>query len=107
VALREELERLRRDAPVTTLALGIAGGFALLDLARGVSSFVEGLLTNQSHSDGFPGSLLAGTSGGLSWQVGHRVLTFDRLLSGLIELAVVATAAILIARRPRELPPPE
>src|SRR3954462_6077598 len=97
--LREELDRICRDAPLTTLALGIAAGFALLDLGRGVSSFVEGLLTHRSQADGFPSSFFTGSSGGLTWQVGHRVLTLDRILTGLIELAVVAAAAIIVARR--------
>ena len=97
--LREELDHLCRDVPLTTLALGIAAGFAILDLGRGVSSFVEGLLTNEHHSDFISASFFSGTSGGLSWQVGHRVLTFDRILSALIELAVVAIAAIVVARR--------
>jgi hypothetical protein len=98
--VRDELAGLLRDRPLTTLALGIAAGYALLDVGRGVDGLVEGLVTHQSHPD-VPFDLTSGSPGGLSWAVGHRVLTFDKLLLGLIELAVVVAVALLVRRRGR------
>ena len=105
--LRAQLEDLRRDAPLVTLALGIAAAYALLDIAHGVAGFIEGLLTNQSSDGGLPISFLTGGNDGLSWRLGHRVLTFDRLVTGLIELGVVVSAAVLVRRRSGYLPADE
>jgi hypothetical protein len=74
--LGAQLEDLRRDTPLVTLALGIAAAYALLDIAHGVAGFVEDLLTNQSSDGGLP----------------------------IIELAVVVSAAVLVRRRSDYLP---
>jgi hypothetical protein len=98
---RDALEDLVRDRPLTTLALGVAAAFALLDVGRGVDSLVEGLATHQQGQAGIPFGFVSPSQGGLSWTIGHRVLTFDKLLLGLIELAVVAAVALLLSRRGR------
>lgn len=95
--MREGLERLRRDIPLTTLAIGIAAASALVDLARGFGSFVDGLLTHQSATP-FSPVFASGTSGGLSWNIGHHILTLDRLVVGAIEVSIVLAAAVFIRR---------
>lgn len=90
--MRDALNRLVHEATLVTLALGIALGWALFQVAEGAAAVVESLLTE------YP-------AGGeyfltpLTWEVGGRVLTLWPLVSGLIELAIVLAVTALVARR--------
>jgi hypothetical protein len=87
-----ELENILRDVTMTGLAFAIAIGWSLLQVAQGVSTFVEGLATHVSDQGSF-------AAGAMTWTVGHHVLTIDGLVTGLVELAVVlATAAYVRSR---------
>ncbi|HEY4346668.1 MAG TPA: hypothetical protein VGM80_03700 [Gaiellaceae bacterium] len=91
-----ELENILRDVTMTGLAFAIAIGWSLLQVAQGVSTFVEGLATHVSDQGSYAGSFAAGA---MTWTVGHHVLTIDGLVTGLVELAVVlATAAYVRSR---------
>jgi hypothetical protein len=88
------LDRLIRELSLATLAFGIAGGWALFQVAQGVADTVATLLSEPpegAHS--FVGSQP------LTWFVGDRILTLNALLRGLIELAVVLAAAAFVTRR--------
>lgn len=93
--MREELLALVKDIGLTTVGLGVAFGYALFNFAGGVAQLVDGLLTHASSTDG-PGS-----GPGLTWDVGHRVVTLDALLVGAIELIVVLAAAYYVRRAGR------
>jgi hypothetical protein len=85
-----------------TLAFGLALGYALFDLAQGVAEFVDALTTHlpATGDDVISYTLTARFGGGLTWRIGHRVLTLDGILSGLIEVALVlAVAAYVRSRR--------
>jgi hypothetical protein len=90
-----------RDVPLTTLALAIGFGLALIQTAQGLATFVEGVTQHGSgaHEIRFE----FGPS--LNWFVGGHLFAFGQLVQGLIELAVVALAAVLVRRltRPTEL----
>ena len=94
--MRDDLEKLLRDTTLITLALAIGLGWSLFNLARGIATFVDALTAH------VPDSSLSGGGfnpyGGASWQVGHRYVTLDGILEGLVELAVVVAAAWLIQR---------
>jgi hypothetical protein len=94
--VREDLAALVKDVGLTTIGLGVALGYALLSFATGVAVFVDGLLTHVSSSDS------VGYSGqGLSWLVGHRLVSLDQVLIGAIELAVVLAAVYYVRRAGR------
>jgi len=96
--VKDVVDRLLRDATLVTVALGIALGWTLFQVARGGNDLVMGLLTSYpSQSD----LGLYTRSQPLTWFVGRRILTFASLLTGLIELAVVVAAALLITRHRR------
>ena len=95
-AMREHLDRLLAQTSIVTLALGVAIGWSLFQVAKGVADLVEGLLTkypSQSELLAFRNSQTA------TWIVGGRVLMFTTLITGAVELAVVLLVAVLIARR--------
>jgi hypothetical protein len=87
------LDRLVRELSLATLALGIAGGWALFQVAQGVAQSVSTLF-----SDPPDGTHYFVETEPLTWFVGDRVLTLGALLRGLIELAVVVIAAALVTR---------
>jgi hypothetical protein len=94
--MRDTLDRLLREATLLTLALGIALGWALFQVADGVSTLVGTLLTDFPE----PSDIFNVTSSApLSWEVGGRLLVLWPLVSGLIQLAVVLAVAALIPRR--------
>jgi hypothetical protein len=74
------------------LALAVALGVSLWDVAGGISGFFVGLLDTHKY-DSFGVAL--------AWRVGGRIVTVDRLVRGLIELAVVGGFALLVLRRKR------
>jgi uncharacterized membrane protein YjjB (DUF3815 family) len=93
--VREDLDRLLRDVTLVTLALAVATGWSLYQLAHGVATFVDGLFVHLPSGGGYyPQAGL-----GLTWTAGHRVITLDAILVGAIELALVLLAAHRVARR--------
>ena len=96
--MREDLTKLSRDVGLFTIAFGVAFGYALLELGRGIATFIDGLTTHTSDSDlGFYGIY----GRGLTWQVGHHALSFDGILTGLVEVAFVLGVALLVRRHGR------
>jgi hypothetical protein len=95
--MQEALDRLLREATLVTIALGIGLGWSLFQVAQGVATAVNGLLTK------YPASDLAGyaNSQPLTWIVHGRVLTLGSLLAGVVELAVVMAVAMLLTTRAR------
>jgi hypothetical protein len=94
-SMRDAFERLLCDATLVAVALAIAFGWALFQVAEGVSATVSTLLTD------YPGGAdgLHAFFEPLTWTVHGRVLTLGPPLRGLIELAVVLAVALLVARR--------
>ncbi|MFL5938500.1 MAG: hypothetical protein ACJ744_16215 [Gaiellaceae bacterium] len=94
--MREHLDRLLAQTTLVTLALAIAVGWSLFQVAKGVADLVNGLLTNYPDGTGF--GVVARTQPA-TWVLGDRVLTFTTLIEGVVELAVVLVVAVLIYRR--------
>lgn len=98
--MRESLDRLLRDLTLVTLALAIALGWALFQVAEGVAQLVSGLLYEAPGIGGDLGLVPYGLyTGVLTWEVGGRLLTFGQLVVGLVELAFVLAVAALVYRR--------
>ncbi len=95
--MRSDLEQLLRETTLRTLAFAIALGWSLFQVASGLSYFITTLLQRFSTSSSDLGS--APYLGGLSWQVGHRIVAVGQLLAGLLELAAVLAVALLVQRR--------
>jgi ABC-type arginine transport system permease subunit len=93
--MRETVERLLRDATLVTLALGLALGWTLVLVGRGLAETVTTLLTHYPQSD------LHDLGQPLTWAVGSRILTLSSLVSGLIAFAVVFAVAVAVDRRTR------
>jgi hypothetical protein len=89
--VRDDLEDLLSRASLVTITAAIALGYALLNLAQGVSFFVLSIFSEQS--DQFSSS-----GGPLSLKVGGRVLEFAQLVSGLVTLAVVLGVILYVLR---------
>lgn len=80
-----------------TIALAIALGWSLFQVARGPATTVNWLLLELPPGE----AVLQATrySEPLTWQVGGRILTFGQFILGLLEFAVVLAVAIVITRR--------
>jgi hypothetical protein len=94
--MREHLDRLLVQTTLVTLALAVAVGWSLFQVAKGVADLVNGLLTKYPETNF--GEFTRAQP--VTWIVHGRVLTFTTLVEGLVELAVVLLVAVLIARRP-------
>jgi hypothetical protein len=92
--MRDALGDLLDDLTLIRLALGIALGWSVFRVADGVALTVTTVLTDFGDGHSF-------TNEPLTWYVGHRMLTFGKLVQGLIALAVVLVAATLVERRRR------
>jgi hypothetical protein len=99
--LRDELERLLEDLSLLTIAFAIALGWSLFQLAHGVANFVDGLTTHLSSNDG-GGFTAYEAGGGLTWEVGHHIVTLDGVLFGLLELAFVLAIAAFVRSKLRD-----
>jgi hypothetical protein len=80
-----------RRLSLLTLMLGVALGWSLFEIARGVGVLVTTLLKHvpsESFYDYQP----------LTWQVGGRVLLFQEIVEGVIELGLVLLLIAGIAR---------
>ena len=95
--MRESIDGLLRESALRTLTFGIAIGWSLYQVAHGVAVFVDGLTTHLSSDEG-PFSQLS-PGGGLTWEVGHRIVTLDALLIGLVEFGLVVGAAAYLSMR--------
>ena len=95
--MREHIDRLLAQTSIVTLALGMAIGWSLFQVAKGVADLVEGLLTK--YPSGSSQLIEFQNSQPATWIVGRRVLTFTTLITGAVELAVVLVVAALVARR--------
>ena len=96
--MRVALDRLLRDVTLVTLALAIAIGWSLFQVASGVGELVTTLLIDYPTESEITASQLMQP---LTWEVGSRILTFGPLLRGVVELAVVLLAAALVYRAVR------
>jgi hypothetical protein len=95
-ALREALDRLLRDVTLVTLALAIAIGWSLFQVAAGFGELVSTLLVDYPDTAEITAAQL---SEPLTWDVGGRILTLGPLLRGTVELAVALFIALLIRRQ--------
>jgi hypothetical protein len=97
--MRADIERLLRDATFTTIAFAIAFGWALLQLAQGVSYLVTEAVQKT------PGGVAGGPDSGLAFAVGNHVFDFQPLVAGLVQFGVVLLVVLLLRRwvgaRPR------
>jgi hypothetical protein len=96
--MREHFDRLLAQTSIVTLALGIAIGWSLFQVAKGVADLVQGLLTHYPTGTQYTAYVRSQSA---TWIVGGRVLTLTSLITGLVELAVVLLVAGLIAARSR------
>ena len=96
--MRDDFDALLETRTLTTLLLAIAIGWSLYQFAHGLATLVDGLPTHlpPGANDAFSASI---TGGGLTWIVGHRIVTLDAALVGVIELALAITVALLVQRR--------
>lgn len=94
--MREHIDRLLAQSSIVKLALGVAIGWSLFQVAKGVADLVNGLLTKYPSGSQFSAYQ---NSQAVTWIVGRRVLTFTTLISGMVELAVMLLVAAWIVRR--------
>ena len=83
-----------RRLTLLTLMLGVALGWALFEIARGVGVLVTTLLKHVPNDGLYQYQPLA-------WQVGDRVILIQELVEGLIELGLLLLLVAAIARRRR------
>jgi hypothetical protein len=86
-----------RRLSLLTLMLGVALGWSLFEIARGIGVFVTTLLKHVPNEGLYQYQPLA-------WQVGGRVIVLQEVVEGLIELGLLLllTAGIARFRRPSE-----
>jgi hypothetical protein len=82
------MDRLLRDATLTTLAFAIALGWSLLQVALGVGYLITAALQRTE-----------GSSPGLSFAVGSHIFDFQPLIQALIEFGVVVGVVLLVRRQ--------
>jgi hypothetical protein len=97
--MRDELDRLLREATLFTLAFAIAIGWSLYQFAHGVATFLDALITHLPPGSNNRFIPFYGEGGGLTWVVGRHVVTLDGMFLGLVELAVVLLVAAIVRRR--------
>ena len=91
---------------LAALALAIALGWSLIQVAEGVATLVAGLLYEIGDNDPHLGAYGFTEWGGfLAWEVGGRVLTFGALVVGLVQMGAVLVVAALFYRRFSDSPP--
>jgi hypothetical protein len=91
--MRDALDDLLRRASLVTIAAAIALGYALLNLAEGVSTLVVSIFTERDTGT------FGGVGGGpLSLEVQGRFLEFGQLVRGVVTLSVVVAAILYVLR---------
>jgi hypothetical protein len=93
MVMLDAVDAVLDDVKLTTLAFAIAIGWSVYQVGVGLAQLVDGLLAH------LPGDQSFGPQGALTWVVGHRVVSLDSLLTGLIELGVALAAAAFVRRR--------
>lgn len=83
-----------RDTTLTTLAFAIALGWTLYQVAAGVATLITVALDSYDEPFNNPYAML-------TWVWGNHVFTFQPLLQGLIEFAVVLVVVLVVQRRSR------
>ena len=96
--MRDDLERLLGQTSLVVVALAIAIGWSLFQMAKGVADLVTGLFTRYPSSSD---AAVAAHFQPATWVVGQRVVTFGSLIAGVVELAVALVVAGWIVRRGR------
>jgi hypothetical protein len=94
--MREHIDRLLNQTSLVTLALAIAIGWSLFQVAKGIADLVSGLLTEYPGNPGFSAYVERQPA---TWIVRGRVLTFTTLIEGAVELAFALVVTVLILRR--------
>lgn len=95
--MREALDGLIRDVTLVTLALAIAIGWSLFQVAAGFGELVSTLLIDyHGNAEIIAASRL---SEPLTWDVGGRILTLGPLLRGSVELAAALLIALFVRRQ--------
>jgi hypothetical protein len=93
--MRRALDSLLRDLTLVSIALAIALGWSLFQLASGVSDLITLFFVNYDAEN----AAAFGSSQPLTWTVGDRVLSFYPLLRGAVQLVVVLAVALFIRSR--------
>jgi hypothetical protein len=100
--MRDSIAGLLHDLTVVTLALAIAIGWSLIQVAEGVAVLVSGLLYEIGDEGSAPNFFapyaLSEWGGVLTWEVGGRVLSLGSLVAGVVQLGVVLVVAAFIHR---------
>ena len=91
--MRDRIDTLLGEDSLVMIAFAIAFGWSLFQVAHGVATFIDGLGTH------YPAGESGFVVGGLTWIVDRRLITLDSLLEGVIELAVVVAAWMVVSRR--------
>jgi hypothetical protein len=95
--VREALDRLIRDVTLVTLALAIAIGWSLFQVASGLAELVSTLLID--YPDRAEIVAASRVSEPLTWDVDGRILTLGPLLRGAVELAAVLLIGLFVRRQ--------
>ena len=99
--MQADLRRLLDEASLLTLALALALGWSVWNLAQSIATFIDRLLLHlPAHQGADIGFAYAyATSGGaLTWVVHRRLISLDGIVTGLIEVAAVLLVAVLVIR---------
>ena len=97
-AMRDHIDSFLDQTTLVALALAIAVGWSLFQVAKGVADFVNGLLTK--YPPGTELSLVA-NSQPATWIVHGRLLTFTTFIEGAVEFAFVVFVAVWVGRQSR------
>jgi hypothetical protein len=77
-----------RRSRLTRIALAVAFGLTLWELASGVGTVVVGFLGDREYA-----------YARIRWQVGGHAIELDQLVTGVVSLLLVALVAALLLRR--------
>ena len=105
--MKADFGTVMQDVQLTTLALAIGFGLALIQMAEGVAYFIQGLAVHGSGVHDIPGfPTLPAEANALTWVFGGHLFEFGQLVNGLIELGVLLLVAILVRRHAQPDAPP-
>ena len=102
--MHQQLDALLDDLTLTTVALALAIGWSLYELAHGVATFVDALGTHVSRSDASGYASFGFTGSGFTWIVHRHIVALDGIVVGLVELALVLLVAAVVRGRQSKLP---
>lgn len=101
--MKLSLVALIRDVSLVTLALGLALGWSLYQIALGVAYFVEDISIHGALAASDGRYAVPVTVGAFTWVVRGRILNLDQLVMGLIDLGSILAIALLIESMRRRL----